>query len=294
MLTDRFKKHLEEKNSMVISSIQAVAGGSINKAAKLTTDKGALFLKWNDSKPAEMFSAEAHGLAVLREAKTLLRIPEVMDLNPERSDEIPGYLIMEYIETFRGKRESSRKLGKGLAELHSRSSDSYGLDRDNFIGSLPQSNKKHGKWESFFIEERINPQIKLARDRKRINQNAVRGWEQLAAGLGEIFPDTKPVLLHGDLWGGNYFFDNEGLPVLVDPAVYYGHHEMEISFTKMFGGFSSEFYDTYAFEKNMAPGFNKRVRVYNLYPLLVHANLFGGHYATEASSFLGQFAKTAG
>lgn len=289
MPDEKLKDHLTDKNSLDIISIHPVSGGSINRAAKLTTNRRTLFLKWNDTQPAEMFSAEAHGLRLLREAKTSLRIPEVIDLNSDKG-ELPGYLLMEYIEGVRGDGEASRKLGIGLAELHSVRSDAYGLDRDNFIGSLPQSNRKHTDWVSFFIEERINPQLKMAIDGNRMDSSVLKGWNQLAAKLEEIFPDSQPVLIHGDLWGGNYFFDSNGRPVLIDPAVYFGHHEMEIAFTKMFGGFSSEFYDTYAFEMNLAAGFNKRVEIYNLYPLLVHANLFGGHYARQASSFLKQFA----
>jgi len=289
MPDEKLKNHLADKNSLDITSVKAVSGGSINRAEKLTTNRGTLFLKWNDTQPAEMFSAEAHGLRLLREAKTSLRIPGVIDLNSEEG-ELPGYLLMEYIEGVRGDGESSRLLGTGLAELHSVTSDAYGLDRDNFIGSLPQSNRKHTDWVSFFIEERINPQLKMAIDGNRMNRNVMKGWNQLAAKLEEIFPESQPVLIHGDLWGGNYFFDSNGRPVLIDPAVYFGHHEMEIAFTKMFGGFSSEFYDTYAFEMNIASGFSQRVEIYNLYPLLVHANLFGGHYARQASSFLKQYA----
>ncbi len=289
MPENKLKTHLEIKNSLKISSFTSVSGGSINQAAKLSTEKETLFLKWNDSKPAEMFSAEARGLRLLREANTSLRIPEVIDLNSEEG-ELPGYLLMEYIEGVRGDGESSRKLGVGLAELHSVTSVAYGLDRDNFIGSLPQSNSKHSDWVTFFIEERINPMLKMAIDGNRMDKGVLNGWNQLAAQLEEIFPESQPVLIHGDLWGGNYFFDSRGRPVLIDPAVYFGHHEMEIAFTKMFGGFASEFYDAYAFEKNIAPGFSKRVEIYNLYPLLVHANLFGGHYATQVSAFLKQFA----
>ncbi|MGF1670494.1 MAG: fructosamine kinase family protein, partial [Balneolaceae bacterium] len=283
MLTNAFKEYLERRNSISISSVEPVSGGSINKAAKITANERTFFLKWNDSKPPDMFSAEAYGLEKLREADTPVRIPVVYDLNSNKND-YPGYLLMEYIEQVRGGSESSRNFGRYLAELHGKTAGEFGLDRNNYIGSLPQSNKKHKEWVSFFIEERINPQIKLARDRQKIDERTVKGWELLANQLHDIFPETEPSLLHGDLWGGNYFFDGQGDPVLIDPAVYYGHHEMELSFTKMFGGFSPEFYDAYAFEKKPAPGFNNRVPVYNLYPLLVHVNLFGGHYATEANS----------
>jgi len=285
MREQKLHRYLETKNNFKISEISPLSGGSINRAEKLETDKGTLFLKWNDTKPAKMFDAEVHGLQELNSRQDFLRIPKIIDFNGIGKKN-PGYLLMEYIEPYRGGSEAASEFGMNLARMHQITSDEFGLSRDNYIGSLPQSNKRHEKWTDFFIYERINPQIKMAVNSGKLNATDLKGWERLSAALESLFPVSSPVLLHGDLWGGNYFFDRNGSAVLIDPAVYFGHHEMELAFTKMFGGFAPDFYDVYAIEKELAPGFQQRVPVYNLYPLLVHVNLFGGSYISQASSIL--------
>lgn len=276
---------LEAENNFKISDISPVSGGSINRAEKLETDKGIFFLKWNDSKPANMFDAEVHGLQLLTKKQDFIRIPEIIDYNGDENS-VPGYLLMEYIEPYRGGNEAASEFGTNLARMHNITSGQFGLERNNYIGSLPQSNTKHENWTEFFIRERIEPQLKIAIDSRKLNSTDLKGWERLSSKLESIFPVSKASLLHGDLWGGNYFFDRNGTAVLIDPAVYYGHHEMELAFTKMFGGFSPDFYDSYAIEMEMAQGFQQRIPVYNLYPLLVHVNLFGGSYTSQVSSFL--------
>jgi protein-ribulosamine 3-kinase len=279
---------LEEDYEISINKIEPVSGGSINHAAKLRSGKNRFFIKWNDSAPEDMFEKEAAGLTILRNADTGLVIPQVIaHRKPEKST--PGFLMMEYIEPQRGDGTASKNLGIELARLHNHKSERFGLDHDNYIGSLRQSNTFHRSWISFFIQERIEPQLKMALDSGRLRGKSRKHWEKLAVQLNDIFPVTRPSLLHGDLWGGNYFFNNEHQPVLIDPAVYYGHPEMELSFTTLFGGFSEQFYDVYAFETSLQPGFTNRVDIYNLYPLLVHVNLFGGHYVSQVESTLNRF-----
>lgn len=280
--------YLTQNLEINVKQMSPVSGGSINRAVLLGTSETELFLKWNDSAPRDMFHKEAKGLELLGETETNLVIPSIVAFNSE-NEEIPGFLLMEYIKPQRGDGKASRKLGQELAKLHTHTASSFGLNHHNYIGRLPQSNTPHSSWVSFFIDERIEPQLKMAFDRNALKRSVHKNWSRLAGKLPDIFPPAEPSLIHGDLWGGNYFFDSENRPVLIDPAVYYGHPEMEIAFTKMFGGFSDIFYDAYAFESPLEPGFNERVEIYNLYPLLVHANLFGGHYASQAETFLRQF-----
>jgi protein-ribulosamine 3-kinase len=279
---------LEEDYNIKISKMEPVSGGSINHAAKLRSGRYRFFIKWNDSAPEDMFEKEAAGLKILRSADTGLVIPEVI-AHRSPGKNTPGFLIMEYVDPQRGDGTASKNLGKELARLHNHKSDRFGLDHDNYIGSLCQSNTFHSSWISFFIHERIEPQLKMAVDSGKLEKKSTKHWENLSVQLVNIFPETRPSLLHGDLWGGNYFFNNKHQPVLIDPAVYYGHPEMELSFTTLFGGFSEQFYDVYAFEASLQPGFASRVDIYNLYPLLVHANLFGGHYVSQVESILNRF-----
>lgn len=283
---------LAGQQKLEIRRVQPVSGGSINRAAKLHTDKGELFVKWNESANPDMFGKESRGLRLLRNAETDIIIPEVLAYNDQKGD-LPGYLLMEFItpggESDLDNNQAATRFGEQLALLHQHTEKKFGLDHDNYIGRLPQSNQPHSSWVEFFIHERIGPQIKRATDHQVLDSTLLPHWENLAARLKDIFPDTEPALLHGDLWSGNYFFDSTGKAVLIDPAVYYGHPEMELSFTRMFGGFSSAFYDSYNSANPFEPGFSDRIPIYNLYPVLVHANLFGGHYATEVKSILKRY-----
>ena len=97
-------------------------------------------------------------------------------------------------------------------------------------------------------------------------------------------------LFHGDLWSGNFLTDKTGNATLIDPAVYYGHREMDLGMTKLFGGFEAEFYAAYSEMFPLEAGFEKRVDIYNLYPLLVHVNLFGGDYIHQVQKILERYS----
>ena len=286
MIPTKLSNHLAEALNLEIIKSQSVSGGSINRAAKITTNRGDMFLKWNNNAPDDFFEKEADGLKRLATARTALRIPDVISSGKPVNSR-PGFLLMEFIDE--GRSGNSFAFGQNLAKLHQTDIDQFGLDTDNYIGSLPQSNRRHDNWITFFTEERINPQIQMAVDSGKLSRGILQNWDRLSGKLNEIFPPTKPSLLHGDLWGGNYLFDSSGSGVLIDPAVYYGHPEMDLAFTKMFGGFSSEFYRGYESELPLEPGFSERIPIYNLYPLLVHVNLFGGHYTSQFNSTLRNF-----
>lgn len=281
-ILDYFSEHL----NITSTKASRLSGGSINQAVKVISDKGDYFLKWNHSAPDDFFEKEAEGLNLLSSAGTSLRIPEVIACS-RPTEEKPGFLLMEFIEE--GKNGDSFEFGSNLAKLHQTKAAKFGLDTDNYIGSLPQSNTYHESWNSFFVEERINPQLKKAIDSQTLKRSLFKHWERLSSRLDELLPVCKPSLVHGDLWGGNYLFDRTGKAVLIDPAVYYGHPEMDMAFSKMFGGFAPEFYNGYESISTLEPAFAERETVYNLYPLLVHVNLFGGHYASQCQRFLQKF-----
>lgn len=272
-----------QKLGQQITRFNNVAGGCINHGGKVTTPDSVFFIKWNDAaRFPGMFSTEARGLQLLADTKCI-RVPLVA-----WCDQIDGYqyIVQEFIEP--GQRRSTywQDLGRALASLHKVTSSSFGLDHNNYIGSLPQNNQPANNWIDFFVHHRIEPQLQLLKASSMLR----RRFESLFKNLSSIFPEEPPSLLHGDLWNGNLLVDEQGNPCVIDPAVYFGHREMELAFTMLFGGFASPFYDTYKEVFPVAPGFSDRVDIYNLYPLLVHANLFGGHYVAEMEEIVSRWA----
>lgn len=284
MLPEPITEIIQDHFDSNIIDINSIQGGDINQGGKFTLDSGdTFFIKWNLSSDPSMFAKEAKGLAVLSDAESGLHIPEVITFGDH-------FMVLEWIHQGPKKDTSDYKFGQQLAFLHQNTADFFGLDHDNFIGRLPQSNSRHSTWADFFAIERIEPQIQMAVESGKIDRTLFRAVQKLYAKLGHIFPPEKPVLLHGDLWSGNYMFDMEGNPSVYDPAIYYGHREMDISMTRLFGGFSEEFYQGYEDTSPLEQGYEERIKLCNLYPILVHANLFGGSYARQAEQIIRHYA----
>lgn len=286
-LPQAIKDRLSDDYNITIENESSISGGSINRAYRISTNEGDLFLKYNSGVPDDFFKKEADGLRLLASASTELRIPDVI-ASQAPAGASPGFLVIEFIET--GRRGNPKEFGSALAGLHQTEAETFGLEENNYIGSLPQSNNEHQDWATFFSEERIKPQLKMAVNAGKMDPSVSNHWDRMSAKLDDLLPKTTPRLIHGDLWSGNYLYDSNGRAVLIDPAVYYGHPEMDLAFSKMFGGFSPEFYSGYESVSPLENGFEERVPIYNLYPLLVHVNLFGGHYITQAESVLGKFS----
>jgi fructosamine-3-kinase len=264
-----------------------VSGGSINEAYHLQTNAGDFFLKCNNAgQYPGMFETEAKGVNLLR-TNSGFRIPEILFNTAFEND---SFLLMEFIRKGARKPDFFEEFGRLLAAMHRKNNEKFGLDHDNYIGSLPQSNKQHNDWTSFFITERLERQLKLARDNSKLAASVSKQFENLCRELDSIFPKEASSLLHGDLWSGNFIADENGQPCIFDPAVYYGHREMDIAMTKLFGGFSEEFYESYREHYPMEKGWEERMEICNLYPLMVHVNLFGGGYAADVMTILKRFS----
>lgn len=288
-LPDLLYKRLERELGEPIHECRSVPGGDIHQAVRLVTDSGALFLKWSHLERPSIFEREASGLNQLRTATHSAVVPHVRAwANP--TEEQAGYLLLDFLETIPFDEEGMERLGTSVARLHENRSDRFGLPEDNYIGTLPQSNRESDDWVQFFRNERIEPQLIQATDSGRLSTTDRKRWDQLALRLPDLLPDSPPSLLHGDLWSGNVLYSNEHKPVFIDPAVYYGKPEMEIAFTHLFGGFSNSFYAAYHTIYPEIPGFADRIPIYQLYPLLVHTNLFGGHYARRVQDILSRFS----
>lgn len=289
MIPESIKKKIEESTGARILSSTQVSGGSINRAARIELESsGTCFLKWNSGADPDMFAKEVKGLDRLKEAETGLIIPGVIDRGVV--DRTTGYLVLDYIEEGTPRKGSHEQFGRELAALHQMQNDRFGLDHDNYIGRLPQSNTWHDRWTDFFIHERMEPQLKMAVDAGKLSTSVTKAFNNMYEKLPGIMPEERPSLLHGDLWGGNYFYNGDGNATLYDPAIYYGNREIELAFTHLFGGFSGDFYRAYNETWALQPGFRKRIDIYNLYPLLVHTNLFGGHYGSRVTSIVCRFA----
>jgi len=288
MIPDNVKNQVEQSLGKSIDSVQRVSGGSINQAAKITlSEEQECFLKWNQAANPDMFIKEEKGLGLLKSANTDLRIPAIFATGKTKDG--TGFLVQEFIIEGHSQPNSAESFGKALADLHHHHEKRFGLDHDNYIGRLPQSNRWHENWLEFFIEERMKPQLRMATDAGKLGGSTISHFDSMYKQLPNIFPEESPSLLHGDLWGGNYFFDDKGRATIYDPAAYYGHREIELAFTHLFGGFSGMFYSAYEEVYPLESGFSRRKDVYNLYPLLVHTNLFGGSYARQVKGIVNRF-----
>lgn len=265
--------------SFVAEKISSVGGGCINETYRIEGSGQRFFVKLNNADGLGMFAAEAAGLQEIHGSRTL-RVPVPVCWGENR---LKAWLVLEYLAMGGISNGNAAALGSGLAAMHRLSSEKFGWERDNTIGVTPQINEFSSDWVPFWRKFRLGYQLKLAQVNGHTGKLQTQG-EQLMAQLESFFPGPKPVasLLHGDLWSGNYSFDNAGQPVLFDPAVYYGDRETDIAMTELFGGFSAVFYAAYREAYPLDPGYATRRTLYNLYHILNHLNLFGGGYLHQA------------
>lgn len=275
-------------SGVTVQSRRGVGGGSINRTGTLELSNGeTLFLKENSRSHTDLFKAEAAGLEALRRADGP-RVPEPIALFEDRRNQ---YLLMEAISPGRKGGDFFARFGTELARLHkTNTAEACGFSMDNHIGSTPQKNPWTESWIEFYGEQRLRFQVELAAKGGLADGEMVRGVEAIIAKLDTLLPEPEhPALLHGDLWGGNYMVDEAGEPVLIDPAVYYGHREADLAMTELFGGFGGGFYRAYEETYPLQPGYRERVDLYNLYHLLNHLNLFGGGYAAGCRSIIRRY-----
>jgi protein-ribulosamine 3-kinase len=291
-VSKQFTAYLEQRlneatgQQMTLQHVSAVGGGSINEAFCLHTTAGDYMMKRN-SKTAfpNMFKCEAEGLTAIANTKTVA-IPKVILLDSFEDD---SFLVLEWIEIIRPTPDASQTFGRQLATMHKSTAIEFGFDTDNYMGSIPQSNRKQDTWAGFFITERLQPMVKIARDKSLLNNLDAEKFDKLYTGLPGFFDEELPALIHGDLWGGNYLISNKSKPYLIDPAVSYGHREFDLAMTKLFGGFSTEFYSAYQESFPLAQDWSKRTDLWNLYPLLLHLNLFGTGYLAQVMNAVAKY-----
>jgi len=270
---------------IAITTRRRVGGGCIHHAERITTTIGDIFIKHNAAHHGENFQAEADGLQTLANTKTL-RTPKCLAVSTSDHE---ACLILEWIDSKPKRADFWEHFGEALAHLHQHTNLHFGYKRDNFIGALPQRNKAHATWCDFFREERLFPMLQLAVEKRVLLPDEVRRVERVFPKLDALIPNEPPALLHGDLWSGNFLVDERGLPVVIDPAVYFGHREAELAFMHLFGGFDTRLFEAYHQVFPLEKRWRERIEVFNLYPLLVHVNLFGRSYWQEIETTLKKF-----
>jgi fructosamine-3-kinase len=286
---EHFSQRLTDFFSVAVSvnHCEPVFGGDINHCLLLATSNGKFFIKTNDAGLyADMFEKEANGLKLLAGTKCI-RVPQPL-FTGKYHDKV--YLVMEHLEKGAPHAGFWEHFAESLAQLHLNSYEQFGLNHDNYVGSLFQSNRLHPAWHLFYAHERILKLVKDAFYNKLLDANHVALAEQLCSKLNSIFPTEKPALLHGDLWSGNFMVAENGYAAVYDPAVYYGHREMDIAMTLLFGGFDRRFYEAYRSAFPLEPGWRQRTEICQLYPLLVHLLLFGGHYHAAVTQILKKYS----
>ncbi len=273
--------------STEVKLITSISGGSISESflAEINDSK-SLFIKKNELSPEGLFKYESNGLTALRSLGA--RVPEVYKVF---ASEERQYIIMQYIERTSPSKSSIYNFGRELAELHRKDAgDKYGFSENNYIGANRQLNNYSASWVSFFAEMRLGYQLKLAMKNKYFDEHEAGILSKLIDKLGDLIPEDKPSILHGDLWGGNYINSAEGC-YLIDPAVYFGSREADIAMTELFGGFSNEFYRGYNDVYPLDKGYRERRDLYNLYHILNHLNLFGLSYKNQALSIAKRYVR---
>ena len=269
-----------------IVEAQYLHGGDINEVLLLTTNRGQLVAKLKSHcRFSDFFEAEAKGLELLAEPR-VLRIPEVIATG---WDNTTAFLLLEYLPTGTRQPDFWKTFGRSLARLHRTTNERFGLDHNNYIGPLEQHNNWHHSWTDFFVTQRMEPQCRYGREGGWLSSHFNHQMERLFHRIDQLFPEEPPALLHGDLWNGNYLVGPNNEPCLIDPAVYFGHREIDLGMMQLFGGFQATMYDTYSEEYPLASDWRERIPIAQLYPLMVHANLFGGGYGAQVQSIVKRF-----
>ncbi len=282
-MKNNLKSHLSSILNESILKIASVSGSDISQAYKIDTANRSYFLKTNTSPEAlHMFQTEAYGLELIAKTNTI-KTPQVLGCGRL---EDAAFLVLEYIASKSPSSEDFRLLGTQLAQLHQCTAEYFGLDRDNYIGRLPQSNTQHKTWTDFYTHERLVPQLELAKQTGLLTTSECPNPPIIKNRLQPYFENVTPVLLHGDLWSGNYLISKTGAPYLIDPATYYGHNEVDIAMSQLFGGFGQSFYEAYFSVLPPDTYTSTRMEIYQLYYLLVHLNMFGRSYYASVSSIL--------
>jgi fructosamine-3-kinase len=283
-------RRAEELLGSAVVATAPVAGGDISTATRLRLSNGTTALmKTLPHAPDGFFAAEAAGLRWLAEASANggAHVPDVLGVDHE-------CLIIRWVEPGKNSVDAATALGRSLAATHAAAAASFGLERDGFIGRLPMPNRPTDTWAEFYAARRVLPYLKLARDRGAASAEDAAAIEALLPRLGDLVPEEPPARLHGDLWNGNVLWGVDGQAWLIDPAAYGGHREVDLAMLALFGlphlpRVLDAYAEAAAATRPLADGWEDRVALHQVFPLLVHACHFGGGYAARAAEAAGRY-----
>ena len=274
-------RRAEELLGAAVVATAPVAGGDISTATRLRLTNGTTALmKTHPHAPDDFFLAEAHGLRWLAEAGGV-EVPQVLAVDHE-------CLIVAWVEPGKNTADAAVAFGRALAATHAAGAPSYGLDRDGYIGKLPLPNRPADTWAEFFATRRVLPYLKLARDRGAIAEDDAAAVEAVVGRLPRLVPEEPPARLHGDLWNGNVLWGVDGQAHVIDPAAHGGHRETDLAMLALFGlphlpRVLDAYAEAWSTTRPLADGWQDRFGLHQLFPLLVHACLFGGGYGARAA-----------
>lgn len=265
-----------------VMSTSPVAGGDVATATRVRLSDGSTaFAKTLPHPPAGFFATEASGLRWLGEVGDGVPVPEVLGVDE-------SCLVLRWLEPARPSAEAAESFGARLSRTHSAGAPTFGAGAmgvpraDGFIGKLPLPNRAAPSWAEFFATQRVLPYLKLAADRGRVSDRDASDVERVLSRLADLVPDEPPARLHGDLWSGNCVWAADGVH-LVDPAVHGGHRETDLAMLSLFGlPHLARVMSAYESVSPLADGWRERQWLHQLFPLLVHAAMFGGTYGTKA------------
>lgn len=280
-MSGQLQQALAQTFGVRVAQMVAVSGGDINEAHRVhLADGRCVFVKSHPDAPPAMFDAEAAGLTWLGEAGAL-KVPAVLATRAAQGG-APAFLALEFIAAGEKGVHFDERFGRALAALHRAGAPGFGFATANFIGTLPQDNRLGKTWATFYRERRLQPQLRRAVDGGHLSPALAADLERVLNRLDELVgPPEPPARLHGDLWGGNHMASAAGEPVVFDPAVYGGHREMDLAMMRLFGGYGARAFAAYDEAFPLSPGHGARVPLCQLYPLLVHVNLFAGGYVGQ-------------
>lgn len=267
-----------------VLDFSSYSAGLVNTGAKVVTTEGLFYVKLNQLPEENFFEAEAKDLAHLAQ---FVEVPPVFGWGRSQGF---NFLITEFLDELPLSIQGFEHAGRQLAYLHKQTSPQFGWAYPNFLSSLVQDNTRKSDGINFFIQNRILPVVGYCLMEEKISIQLFKKIEWLCSRLGQYLPDESPSLIHGDLWSGNLLHAGPIRPVFIDPACCYFLRESELAFTRLFGGFPPCFLESYQEAFPLEPGFEERMPLYQLHPLLVHVYLFGGAYVQSVEKILRHFS----